>query len=526
MNRQLTLALLVATVATTTQAQDTYLNDRVSNASDVIGSARYVGMGGAMGALGADISVISNNPAGIGLLRRGLFSFTLGGQIQDAKPAPGDSRGAFSFDQMGLVLPLGNVSDTDSRINFSFNYQKKANYNQGILASQALGGISQADMFAWVANSIVQEDKKGYYFDSPFYDNLYTSGFFKETTDAQGNLYFLNPNRGTTGHYYRKSWGSLQGFDFNLSGSVEERFFWGFTFGLDHMDYQHEASYEELGDDPYILYQDQQLKGLGINVKLGGIVRPIEDSPLRVGVAIETPTWLRLKHTAEAGLSVLDQNGRYTKASYMNDDNYLKYNLYTPWKFRFSLGSTVDTYLAWDVEYEYSMNNYTKMGYPNNTNGYGESTLSMEKDRAMNQMTKNNTLGIHNVRAGIELKPVSNFAFRVGYNFFSKPYKTNARLDQTCDSPAYDWSTSTEYINLGATHLLTLGIGYQGRHFFADLAYKYRHQRGDFYAFDDNFTSYNESFISEYPTLRDVQLAATEVNLDRHNVAVTLGYRF
>ena len=58
------------------------------------------------------------------------------------------------------------------------------------------------------------------------------------------------------------------------------------------------------------------------------------------------------------------------------------------------------------------------------------------------------------------------------------------------------------------------------------MAYKYRYQRGDLFSFDDNFTSYNDSFIGEYPTLRDVQLVATEVNLDRHNVAVTLGYRF
>lgn len=525
MNKHLTLGLLVAAMAMTAQAQDTYLNERVSNASDVIGSARYVGMGGAMGALGADISVVSNNPAGIGLMRRGVFSFTLGGQIQDAKPAPGDSRGAFSFDQMGLVVPLGDVSDND-RINFAFNYQKKANYNQGILASQALNGLSQADMFAWIANSIVREDKKGYYFDSPFYDNLYTSGFFKETTNPKGDLYFLNPNRGTTGYYYRKSWGSLQGFDFNLSGSVDERFFWGLTFGIDRMDYHHEASYEEVGDDPYILYQDQQLKGNGFNFKVGGIVRPLEDSPFRVGLAIETPTWMKLKHTAEAALSVLDENGRYTKPSYMKDDNYLEYNLYTPWKFRLSLGSTIDTFLAWDVEYEYSMNDYTKMGYPKSFDRYDQTTLSMEKDRAMNQMTKNNVQGVHNVRAGVELKPVSHVAFRAGYNFFSKPFKKNARLDQTCDSPAFDWSTSTEYINLSAAHLITLGIGFQGKHFFADLAYKYRYQRGDLFSFDDNFTSYNDSFIGEYPTLRDVQLVATEVNLDRHNVAVTLGYRF
>lgn len=36
---------------------------------DLNGTARFVGMGGAMGALGGDISTMGTNPAGIGLYR-------------------------------------------------------------------------------------------------------------------------------------------------------------------------------------------------------------------------------------------------------------------------------------------------------------------------------------------------------------------------------------------------------------------------------------------------------------------------
>jgi len=47
-------------------AQTAY--DAVRYAGDELnGTARFVGMGGAMGALGADISTIGTNPAGIGL---------------------------------------------------------------------------------------------------------------------------------------------------------------------------------------------------------------------------------------------------------------------------------------------------------------------------------------------------------------------------------------------------------------------------------------------------------------------------
>ena len=36
---------------------------------DLNGTARFVGMGGAMGALGGDISTMGTNPAGIGIYR-------------------------------------------------------------------------------------------------------------------------------------------------------------------------------------------------------------------------------------------------------------------------------------------------------------------------------------------------------------------------------------------------------------------------------------------------------------------------
>ena len=56
-------------------AQDTYENARLLG-NDLNGTARYVGMGGAMEALGADISTISTNPAGIGLFRHSTFTFS------------------------------------------------------------------------------------------------------------------------------------------------------------------------------------------------------------------------------------------------------------------------------------------------------------------------------------------------------------------------------------------------------------------------------------------------------------------
>ena len=58
-----------ALVAVPAFAQETYLDTKLVE-NDLNGTARYVGMGGAMEALGADISTISTNPAGLGLFRK------------------------------------------------------------------------------------------------------------------------------------------------------------------------------------------------------------------------------------------------------------------------------------------------------------------------------------------------------------------------------------------------------------------------------------------------------------------------
>ena len=68
-------ALIVSTMPMA--AQETYENAKIAT-EDLNGTARYVGMGGAMEALGADISTIGTNPAGIGLFRHSSLGASFG----------------------------------------------------------------------------------------------------------------------------------------------------------------------------------------------------------------------------------------------------------------------------------------------------------------------------------------------------------------------------------------------------------------------------------------------------------------
>ena len=64
--KRLFVTMIAAVGTVSMMAQETYENAKLAT-QDLSGTARYVGMGGAMEALGADITTMGTNPAGIGM---------------------------------------------------------------------------------------------------------------------------------------------------------------------------------------------------------------------------------------------------------------------------------------------------------------------------------------------------------------------------------------------------------------------------------------------------------------------------
>ena len=122
-------------------AQETYENAKIAT-EDLNGTARYVGMGGAGDALGADISTISTNPAGIGLFRHSKVDVSAGMvSQQDATDYSEGDATNLSFDQVGFVW-ASRKSDS-SFFNFAFNYHKSRNFDFILSASDRLSDASQ-----------------------------------------------------------------------------------------------------------------------------------------------------------------------------------------------------------------------------------------------------------------------------------------------------------------------------------------------------------------------------------------------
>lgn len=540
MKRYILLPLLAVTFAA--QAQDTYMNERlINNSSDVIGTSRYVGMGGALGALGADMSVISWNPAGIGLYRKNDIAMTMGG-LWSKSHINEENRGKFTFDQIGFVYNMDTDGETCPYVNFAFNYQKKINFNHNFYAiNNNLGGLSQMDQLAELT-----------YWDDGWQNNLaglalqydYDAEqrgderiFFKK--DSNGDLY--NDYSSLSNKYIHHSEGSLQSFDFNVSTNINNRAFLGLTIGLDNLRYRGWSKYLEYfdseGKDPnYDLINDYKITGSGVNVKLGTIIRPFEDNSFRFGVVVETPTWYRLKNS-----TLFDYSNSLDNAV----ESFLKFNLRSPWKVRTSIGSTVGSIFAWDVDYEYAAYAGTSMGYPEDDDYYSyDYPTDSYKDIAMNSQTRDNLRGTHTLRVGLEANATKNLAFRLGYNLSTSAYEKNISFDQyrinniditdhDFGKTAIDYATGTSYMRMGNTNILTLGVGYHAKSFYVDLAYKIRHQKADFYAFDTSFT---DSEFGDPVFLRNDEINGTgladktldpvDVDLTRQTITCTLGFKF
>ena len=118
--------------------------------------------------------------------------------------------------------------------------------------------------------------------------------------------------------------------------------------------------------------------------------------------------------------------------------------------------------------------------------------------------------GVHALHLGAEYKVIPQFALRAGYNYISSAFKNGAIKAL----PNESINTDTDFTNLKSMNNYTLGIGYRGKAFYADLAYKYSVQKGEFYPF-----AYKDG--DAYYTPEVIKVTDT-----RSKVLVTLGMRF
>ena len=516
-------------------AQETYENANIA-AEDLNGTARYVGMGGAMDALGADLSTIGTNPAGIGLFRHSQAKVSFGFVSQQGATGFANAdKTNLSFDQAGFVYSMRTARK--SFVNFAFNYHKSTNFNQILSASNRLSGASQNklsylkganDMFG-VVTDYEPENNRYYFFGTNnlfnSVDYLYYNNFnISDVTVPNDFPVYYNE---ATGYVFNRANGGYIGeYDFNISGNINDRVYLGLTVGIHDVNYNGYGEYSESLIDAegqsiggVTVADDRVISGTGFNLKMGVIFRPVENSPFRIGLSVATPTWYDL---TTSNHTVLINNTSISVPDPVYSAETYDFKLNTPWKFGLSLGTTVGNYLAIGASYDYA--DYGNLdsrineggGFDWTYDGYYETSAS---DRPMNTHTEHTLKGVSTVKVGLEYKPEAALAIRLGYNYVSPMYNKNGFKDYSIDSPGTYYASATDYTNWKSTNRITCGVGYTVKKFSVDMAYQYSVQKGEFHPFADFGTP--DMAVDE----RNIG-TATGVDNKRHQVLFTLGYSF
>lgn len=540
--------MTAAMLGTAVSAQETYDNAQLAT-KDLNGTARYVGMGGAMEALGADLSTIGTNPAGIGMFRCGMVAGSFGfNTLSDAKSFGNANKTNMSFDQAGFVYSMR--SGRHSMLNFGFNYTKSKNFDQILTAAGRLNNASQNKLSAMKnANGVytLQDKNNGLVSNSGAYsqaDYLYSNVLFNHYKEPAENKPADPTNAGlkdgvivydntglpvyynATGYDFgRSTKGYIGQYDFNVSGNSNDRFYWGFTVGIYDVHYNSSSLYSEslvdggkaIGD--VAMNDERKITGTGFDVKAGLIFRPAEESPFRIGLYVHTPTWYDL---TTRNYTVLNNNTNeaYGSTERGKSSESYDFKFYTPWRFGVSLGHTVGNYLALGATYEYA--DYTTNDIRVNDGGevdyWGNYYETSSRDEAMKQNIKNSLKGVHTVKVGMEFKPEKNFAVRLGYNYQSAMYNKNGFKDGSLESYGTYYASTTDYTNWKDTHRFTAGVGYNYGKFSFDLAYQYSQTNGDFYP----FMSYVDDSEPKFDNVCD----AVKVSNKRNQLLFTVGYKF
>lgn len=524
-------------------AQETYENTKLID-NDLNGTARYVGMGGAMEALGADISVINSNPAGIGLFRRSSGSVSFGLVSQDGASSfkYGNKTNA-SFDQAGFVYSLRDGRRTF--INFGFNYHKSKNFDYILNAASGLNGASQHKLSYMKAlaneNNLDKTSSgwRGKFAYTSQLDNLYYNTLMMTSSDG---FFYNDASRYEFG---RAETGYIGEYDFNTSANVNDRVYLGITIGIHDVHYTGHSLYNEAlvnlnnqtaGD--ITVNDERRITGTGYNASFGIIFRPVDASPFRIGLSVTTPTWYDLKtsnYTYLINNTKADGGGKLQGdyPNYTTGESY-EFKLFTPWKFGVSLGHTVGNYLALGASYEYA--DYSRLdtrvndGY--DVDYWGDVYEHSSSDEPMNRHTRETLKAVSTLKIGAEAKVMPNLAVRAGYNYVSPMFKKEGYKDGNIDSYGSNYSSATDYTNWEATNRYTVGVGYTLGKMSFDLAYQYAQTNGKFHPFVDSYLDYtypgqdsNGNDVTMTESL-DNYANAVKVSNKRNQLLLTLTYRF
>lgn len=536
-------ALLLCGLPLMINAQDAFDVLHMSD-TELRGTSRFQSMAGAFGALGGDLSVLTQNPGGIGVYRNSDLGITMSID-RNSTTAGVDKMTAtrFNVNNVGYIGAIRLDSEMVPNLNFGFSYNRLQSFNR-----HYVGGVGNipTSMSNYIAEGFVnaagltdQDLCATDQFDPYLGGSAPWAAIvaFDMPTKTYGSVGIINANDGymqglfgdaTVGDAYYEvdERGHADEYNIAFGGNIANKVYFGLDFGILDLDFKSFQSYEEDLDYAYVMTDDKNLyespisnhntradwglynylhsEGTGVNFKFGLIWKPIQ--ALRLGAAFHTPTYYDMRDTyyVSASLKAYQDGIQLYSASKGSNDGYdyaSTYTISTPWRFMGSMAGVIGTNGIISLDYEYVANQTMRLGEDRGNN-----------DPYVTYNVKNYFKPSHIIRIGGEYRVNPNWSLRAGYSFKTTQVKKGVddyeyNIVTVGSNPTYQYDNNVQNI--------TCGLGYRYNKFYADLAYVHKIRESVYNA----FSPINDEFGYEPNVSADVK--------DHNNrFSLTLGMRF
>jgi hypothetical protein len=454
------------------------------------GTARVQAIGGAVGSLGGDITSNFVNPAGLAFFKTNDFVITPGFSMLKNKNTyrgdvtDGGQKNAFSLGTSGAVFGFNNKYSKWNGRAFSIAVSQTANFNNSIAYSGKNNFSSYGEQYA--AEVDISNLSLDDAINSPslsFQARMAIYSFLVDTLTIPGNakpdvvsLALWNNLKNNAAfkvnqQHTIETKGGITEIAIGFAATNQDKLYLGGSIGIPIVNYEKHSTFRETDTTGNAnnnfnyseLTETSTTKGVGVNIKLGLIFKPVEQ--LRLGLAIHSPTMYGLKDTYDATMTTdveeyVPYADRPTYKPHTTTVNVgtlnnsqiasYKYDLLNPWRVLVSgsyvLSEVEDVkkqkgFITADIEYvNYKSNKYS-IADENGDNSYYDD---------VNKAIKDYYKGAFNFRVGGELK-FNTIMARLGFAYNGNPYKDSELK--------------------GNKMFISGGLGYRNKGMFIDLAY-------------------------------------------------------
>ena len=360
--------------------------------NDGNGSARFVAMAGAFGAVGGDVTAMTINPAGISIFNGDNATITFQNRNTSYLTTYyGNSvttqEDYFNVSNAGAVFTFDNyASDQWSKLALGVNYRILADFENSLIA-------------------------KG---------NSNFASFVNFPLDNNDPL--INYNNAENQQFSNFYNGDFSELSFSFSGVYEEKLHLGAGLNFYDLNFSQQSILRETNNDgngnrlDARLYQENLTTGVGFSLSAGVIYKPVNG--FRLGLSYQSPTWFTevIENT-----NIINNDGFFgdtqievSNNSSVYDNTFggnlpfqeLLYKLRTPGKVTASAAIIFGKYGL--ISIDYSSKNYTGLN------------LSGDDFSQENLFFKNRLRNTNLLHAGTEWR-IKNLSIRGGYRFEQSP---------------------------------------------------------------------------------------------------------